>query len=131
VTGFPATKLKELVDPIAFAWSIVNPRHPLPEDLGGPGGVSRPLPDLPGSLRDKPLIESQPRVLEPLPAARPVQTPAFDPGPDAELGEGKYLSATPDKWGHCVRYKVNDKCVACLRAAVKRCNERKRLAAAA
>jgi hypothetical protein len=117
VTNFPATKVTAFVDPVAYAWAIANPRHPLPKDLGGPGGVSRPLPDLPGSLRDKPLVE-----------AHPVQTPAFDPGPDAELSEGKYLAATPDKWGHRVRYSKNDKCVACLRAAVKRCNERKRAA---
>lgn len=131
MTHFPAAKVTAFADPIAYAWAIVNPRHPLPRELGGPGGVSRPLPDLPGSLRDKPLVESHPPVLEQLPPARRVQTPAFDPGPDAELGEGKYLAATPDKWGHRVRYKVNDKCVACLRAAVKRCNDRKRLARAA
>ncbi|MGH3265773.1 MAG: hypothetical protein ACRDNS_27690 [Trebonia sp.] len=121
MTNFPATKLTELVDPIAYAWRAVNPRHPFPEDLGGPGGVSRQLPDLPGSLRDKPLIESQPRVLEQL----PVQTPA--PAGDAELGPGKFLGK-PCPHGHRVRYEKTKACVACLRAAVKRSTEKRKAA---
>lgn len=108
MTGFPATKLKELVDPIAEAWKAVNPRHPLPRELGGPGGVSRPLPDLPGSLREKPLGNDW-----------LVQTPAPSAVQDAELGPGKFLGK-PCPQGHRVRYCSTKQCVICLRAAVKR-----------
>lgn len=118
MTGFPATKLTNFVDPIAYAWAIVNPRHPLPEDLGGPGGVSRPLPDLPGSLRDKPLGND-----------RSVQASAPSAVQDAELGPGKFLGK-PCPHGHRVRYESTKACVACLRAAVKRCNDRDRKASA-
>lgn len=113
MTGFPVTKLTEFVDPIAYAWSIVNQRHPFPQDLGGPGGISRPLPDLPGPLRDKPLIE----------AVAPVQTPAPDAAQDAELGPGKFLG-NPCPQGHRVRYCSTKACVLCLRAAVKRSTEK-------
>ena len=118
MTGFPASKLTELLDPIAEAWKAVNPRHPLPKDLGGPGGASRPLPDPPGSLRDKPLVESD------------VQTPAPSAVQDAELDGGKFLGK-PCPHGHRVRYCSSGQCVMCLRAAVKRCNDRDRQGRAA
>ncbi|HEX5461900.1 MAG TPA: hypothetical protein VFX20_18190 [Steroidobacteraceae bacterium] len=112
-----------LVDPIAVSWARVNPRCPLPKELGGPGGVSRPLPDLPGSLRDKPLGNDW-TVQTPAAGNYPVTT-----GGDAELGPGKFLGR-PCPHGHRVRYTSTKACVACLRAAVKRSTEKRVQAAA-
>ena len=117
MTNFPATKVTAFVDPIAVAWQAVNPRHPLPKDLGGPGGASRPLPDLPGSLRDTPLGNDW-TVQASAPRA------ALTTSGDAELGPGKFLGH-PCPHGHRVRYVSTKACVMCLRAAVKRSTEKR------
>lgn len=122
MTNFPATKVTTFVDPIAEAWKAVNPRHPLPSELGGPGGVSRPLPDLPGALRDTPLGKDW-SLQAPASRAAPVSASG-----DAELGPGKFLGK-PCPHGHRVRYCSTKACVMCLRAAVKVSTAKKRAAA--
>jgi hypothetical protein len=117
VTNFPATKVTAFVDPIAHAWALLNPRYPLPRELGGPGGVPSPmqLPEPPHWNVD--LVDE------------PVQTPAPSAVRDAELGPGKFLGRRCPQ-GHRVRYlSGKQQCVLCLRAAVKRSSEKRQKAA--
>ncbi|MHB8816144.1 MAG: hypothetical protein ACYDAE_23170 [Steroidobacteraceae bacterium] len=115
MTGFPATKLTELVDPIAEAWSRVNPRWPLPVELGGPGGAPQPM-RLPDPPRWNVWLLKE-----------PAQTPAPSAVQDAELGPGKFLGK-PCPRGHRVRYCSTGQCVVCLRAAVKLSSVRRKAA---
>lgn len=119
MTSFPAAKVLTFVDPIAYAWAIVNPRHPLPVELGGRSAPPRPM-----RLPDPPRWDAE--VLEE-PAQDLVQTPAPSAVQDAQLGPGKVLGK-PCPHGHRVRYVSTKACVMCLRAAVKRSTEKRKAA---
>lgn len=115
-------------DAIAHAWASMHPRIPLPPELRWGADVCTALGSLWKRVRSGRPLEA---VLERLVGAGGTPTPAprMIAATDAELDAGKYLG-DPCPSGHRVRYRKTKQCVMCLRAAVKRCNDRDRAKAA-